>query len=279
MDLSVITVTWNSAKYIEKQIQSTRQACIGLEYEQIIVDNNSSDETVEITNDQSVKIMENKENKGFGFANNQGVKETRGKYILFLNPDMRFVESTKMKDMVEYMEQNTDVGIMGCKLLNEDGIAIVEQRPRRFPKAWQMLALILKIPHVFPKILNKYYYQDINLNDIQSVDSVRGAFMLVRRSVIEKIGTAFDQRYFLWWEEVDFCREVKKIGFKVIYNPEFSCIDLAGKSFSQVNNVKKQKQFTKSLLIYFKKWEPLYKWIWIQIFRPVGVLLVWIFKK
>ncbi len=279
MDLSVITVTWNSSEYIQKQIQSTKKACVGLEYEQIIIDNNSSDNTVLKIKSEGVEVIVNKENKGFGYANNQGVKKVSGRYILFLNPDMEFDDNIEMGKMIKYMEENIDVGVLGCKLINRKGDITLEQGPRRFPKVWQMLALILKVPHVFPRILDSYYYHDIDLNKIQDVDSVRGAFMLVRREVIEKMEAVFDERYFLWWEEVDFCREVKQLGYRVVYNPFFSCIDLVGKSFSKVDNIKKQKQFTKSLLIYFQKWEPFYKWIWIKIFRHLGIFLVWLFKS
>ena len=121
MDLSIITVTWNSSQYIQKQIHSTKKACSNLDYEQIIVDNSSDDDTVVKVQNEAARLIKNTENKGFGYANNQGVKIATGKYILFLNPDMEFTQETEMKEMIKYMESNPDVGIMSCKLVDRDG--------------------------------------------------------------------------------------------------------------------------------------------------------------
>ena len=278
MDLSIISVTWNSEKFIKKQIESVKLFCDSIEYEQIVIDNNSTDNTVELLKQSSVQLVVNATNRGFAAANNQGAKTAKGDYLLFLNPDMELTADTKMKEMIDFMKANTNCGIMSCKLVDGTGKTNRYEGVRRFPKIWQMLALILKIPHVFPFILNSYHYRDVDLSTIQEVDSVRGSFMLVKKEIIVKLGRAFDERYFIWLEDVDLCREVVKMGYKIVYNPVFTCIDLVGRSFSKVNNLKKQIYFMNSLLIYFQKWEPRYKWIWIKIFKPVGIFLVWLFK-
>ena len=117
--------------------------------------------------------------------------------------------------------------------------------------------------------------KDFNPNLEQEVDSVRGSFMLVRRELIEKLGWGFDPRYFFWFEDVDLCREAKRLGFKVVYTPIISCVDYFGQSFKQRTSIWKQKVFSRSMLTYFQKWEPWYKWIWIAVFRPVGIFLTW----
>ena len=139
--------------------------------------------------------------------------------------------------------------------------------------------MVLKIHHVLPGVLKKYLYVGFNPEIEQEVDSVRGAFMLMRRSVYEQLGFAFDPRYFIWFEDVDLCREVKRLGKKVVYTPVVSCIDFVGQSFKKRTTLWKQIQFTKSMVTYFKKWEPWYIWIWIAIARPVGIMLAWVHDR
>lgn len=277
MDLSIITVTWNSEKQIAEQIASVISASEGLEYEQIIIDNGSGDKTVEIIEKDfpQIKLIKNKDNKGFAGANNQGVKNATGKYILFLNPDMR-VEEGSLDKIVKWMDNNPDVGIASPKLVDKNGKFNTEAGPRRFPKVWEQVLVLLKLPHFIPMILDQYLMKDFNPEVEQEVDSVRGSFMLVRRELIDKLGWGFDPRYFIWWEDVDLCREAKKLGFKVVYTPIISCVDYVGQSFKKQKKYWKQKNFTKSMLIYFKKWDPWYKWIWIAIFRPIGVALAFL---
>ncbi|MFH1292462.1 MAG: glycosyltransferase family 2 protein [bacterium] len=280
MDLSIITVTWNSAKYIKNQIKSTREACGHIQYQQIVVDNNSSDETVSIIRSlEGVELAVNRKNQGFAKANNQGFTKAKGEFILFLNPDMRMKRSGMLEKMLNYMHDDPQIGVMSCKLVDQAGIANANEGPRRFPKIWEQLLLILKIPHIFPWILDRYHYKDFDFNKVQFVDSVRGAFMLVRRSVIEKLGKPFDERFFIWFEEVDLCRQARRMGYKIIYHPSFNCVDLVGRSFKQTSAVANQKKFTKSMLMYFQKWEPWWKWGIIFLFRPVGIGLTWLAIK
>ncbi|OGH71630.1 MAG: hypothetical protein A3G00_01245 [Candidatus Magasanikbacteria bacterium RIFCSPLOWO2_12_FULL_43_12] len=289
MELSIITVTWNSEKRIAEQIKSATEACQGVEYEQIIIDNNSSDQTVmvvETRNIASLRLIVNTENAGFGAANNQAVKISHGEFIqhlpeesagfiLFLNPDMR-LEPGSMLKILRWMREKKDVGIASCKLVDADGKFNCEAGPRRFPKVWEQVCLLLKLPHIFPSLLNNYLMKDFNSDSEQEVDSVRGSFMLVRRELIDKLGWGFDPRYFFWFEDVDLCREAKRLGFKVVYTPIVSCVDYFGQSFKQRTSIWKQKIFSRSMLTYFQKWEPWWKWIWIAIFRPVGIFFAWL---
>lgn len=277
MDVSIITVTWNSQDLIREQIKSVFLGCKSITGEEIVIDNNSNDETTQIIKKEfsQVKLIENKVNKGFGAANNQGVEIARGDFLLFLNPDMR-VEPSSLDIIVDWMKKHPEVGIVSPKLVDEHGQLNLDAKPRRFPRVWEQVALILKIPHLFPSILDHYHLSDFDENKEQKVDSVRGSFMLVRRSLVDKLGHAFDPRYFIWYEEVDLCREAKRLGFEVVYTPVISCVDYVGQSFKKRTTIWKQKQFTKSMLQYFQKWEPWYKWIWIWLFRPVGIGLVWV---
>ncbi len=276
MKLSVITVTTlNVASIIGAQIESVRKHLGSMELEQIIVDNGSADNIKKVVAGYpEIKFIENGKNLGFGAANNIGYKIATGDYILFLNPDNQIVAGT-LEQLCQKMEQNKEVGLLSVKLIHLDGSFNDGAKPRRYPKLFDQLLLLLKLPHLFPKILDHYLMKDFNPEIEQEVDTVRGAFMLVRKQTLDKLGFAFDPRYFIWFEDVDLCREVKKMGLKVVYTPAVSCVDLVGQSFKQQNNLWKQKIFTASMVQYFQKWEPWYKWIWIVIFRPVAIFLVW----
>ncbi len=276
MNLSVITVTWNSAKLIGEQIESVKNGCRNILFEEIVVDNGSIDETVKIIKEKYpwVKLIENKTNLGFGVPNNMAVKISTGEFLLFLNPDMR-VDVGSLDKMVEWMSSHTDVGLASCRLIDENGILNADAQPRRFPGVLDQLAIILKLPHLFPSILNHYMFKGFDADKEQEVDSVRGSFVIMRREVLEKLGWAFDPRYFIWFEDVDICREVKRLGYKVVHTPIISCVDYIGQSFKQRTTLWKQVNFTKSMLQYFQKWTPTYTWIWIAIFRPVGIVMAW----
>lgn len=254
MDLSIITVTWNSEDKIAEQIRSVISACQDISFEQIIVNNNSSDNTVGLIKKDfpDVKLIENKENAGFGVANNQGVEISNGDFILFLNPDMRV--NGDLNKILGWMKEKEDIGIASCKLVQNNGKFCIDAKPRRFPKTWEMVVMILKLHHLFPNLLNNYLMKDFDENVEQEVDSVRGSFMLVRRELIQKLGHAFDPRYFIWWEDVDFCHKAKRLGYKVVYTPIITCIDYVGDSFKKRKSWWKQKQFYKSMGKYFLKW-------------------------
>ncbi|PIR03419.1 MAG: hypothetical protein COV60_00385 [Candidatus Magasanikbacteria bacterium CG11_big_fil_rev_8_21_14_0_20_43_7] len=282
MNLSVITVTWNSKEQIDEQIRSVFAGCRDITCEEIVVDNGSTDGTVEYVqvlgetdSNLSVQIIANDENKGFGAANNQGLEISKGEYVLFLNPDMR-VEPGSLDRILDWMKQHEDVGIVSVKLVDREGNFVWDASPRRLPKLWEQLALILKIPHVFPSLLNHYHMRDMDPDAEQDVDSIRGSFMLMRREFLDKTGWAFDPRFFIWYEDVDICREAERHGYRVVYTPVIQCVDYVGQSFKKRTTLWKQKQFTKSMLVYFKKWHPWYVWMWIGLLRPVGVGLAWV---
>jgi len=303
MDISIITVTWNSKDLIGRQIKSARAGCKSITYEQIIADNASTDGTTDLMekefdatvipaqagihnikdsrfhgNDSPIKVIKYEKNKGFGFANNAAAKISSGAFLLFLNPDMQ-VEEGSLDKMVAWMRVHPDVGLASCKLVDENGKLNKDAQPRRWPGIWDQAVILLKIHHFFPGILGRYMYKDFDADKEQEVESVRGSFFMIRREVYEKLGWAFDPRYFIWFEDVDTCREVKRLGYKVMHTPVISCVDYVGQSFKKRTTLWKQKQFTKSMLQYFQKWEPWYKWMVIAILRPIGIAMAWINDK
>lgn len=274
MDLSIITVIHNDRENILRQLRSVNNGFNNLQIEQWVVDNGSEDGSAdEIAKEfPSVHIIKNTDNKGFAVANNQAVKKSSGDFFLFLNPDMA-VSPGSLDMITDWMRKRVDVGIASCKLIDENGVFNEEAKPRRFPKVTDQLAIILKLPHLFPSILKKYLYFDFNPDEEREVDTVRGSFMIMRKSFVDAVGYAFDPRFFIWFEDVDICKECWNRGLKVFYTPIISCVDFVGQSFKKKPTVWKQVNFSKSMLQYFKKWEPWYNWIWIAVFRPVGITL------
>lgn len=280
MDLSIITVTWNSKHHIDTLIESIHAASQEHGIEHIIVDNASPDNTAAYIQSKhpDIKLIANDTNKGFAAANNQGYEQSSGKYVLFLNPDM-VLQPQSLDILLNWFEDKNDIGIASCKLIDEHGNINNDAKPRRFPTIIDQLAILLKLPHIFPGILKKYRYENIDMQKEQIVDSVRGAFFLVRRELIEQVGFAFDPRYFIWFEEVDMCKEAYKHGYKVVYTPIISATDFIGQSFRQRESMWKQKHFTRSMLTYFQKWNPWYQWIWIWLARPIALAMTWLLTR
>jgi hypothetical protein len=219
-----------------------------------------------------VNLIANSYNAGFARANNQGIKRAKGRYVLLLNPDMQVLPGT-LEKMVKWMDEHKEAGVAGCHLIKENGETV--PHIRRYPTIWNQLAIVLKLPHLFPWILNNYLIRDFDYSKEQEVDSIRGSFFMIRREMIEKIG-GLDEQYFLWFEEVDFCRRVRNAGRKVVYTPVTKCIDYVGKSFIQVKRGVTQKYFRDSMLKYFKKWHPTWQYWVLKIVWPLGIFMAWI---
>lgn len=255
MDVSVLTVTWNSAEHIANQIASVKEAAAGAEFEQLLFDNASDDGTITIIRQKfpNLYFLSYNKNKGFGFANNQLAKQAKGRYFLLLNPDMKMPPDS-LRKLITWADQHPRAGIVGCKLVTPDGDFNKKTAPRRFPTLLDQLIILMKLPHFFPNSVARYLMKDFDDNAEQRVDAVQGSLMLIRRELYEKLGRLFDPRYFIWFEDVDLCREAAARGFEVWYTPVVSVVDYSGQSFQKRSFFWKQKHFITSLFRYFQKW-------------------------
>ena len=251
MHVSIIIVSWNVKDLLLKCIESVLFFSKNINFEIIVVDNGSKDGTLEAIkhNFPNVKLISNKKNLGFAKANNQGIKESAGEYVLLLNPDTEFIEDT-LYPVLKKMESDKKIGVLGCKLLNTD--KTIQSSVRNFPSIQDILVIFFKINKIFPKLLNKYLAHDFDYSKEQEVNQVMGAFFLVRKKVFEEIGL-LGEKYFIWFEEVDFCRRVMQNGWKVLYHPNVKIIHHKAKSFLQANTFKKQFWFFRSALRYLLK--------------------------
>ncbi|MEK7211493.1 MAG: glycosyltransferase family 2 protein [Patescibacteria group bacterium] len=279
MDLSIIIVSHNGNELARDCLKSIFGNTHKISFEVFVVDNASVDGTPEMVRAEfpQVKLIQNKENSGFAKANNQAIKLAQGEFILLLNQDTRVLPEA-LSNMVGFMRAHPEAGGAGCRLINEKGETV--QHVRRFPGIWEQAAIILKLPHFFSRLLDKYLMADFDYSksEPQEVDSVRGSFFMIRREVLEKLG-GLDERYFFWFEEVDYCRSAKAAGYKVMYNGAAECIDLVGQSVKKLGQYKKQRMFLESMVKYFRKWHPGWRAWLIEILRPIGLGLSWLADK
>lgn len=266
-------------KHIGEQISSVQAGCKNISYEQFIIDNASSDGTGEYVQKEfpEVRFVQNRKNNGFGAANNQAAKEARGEFLLFLNPDMRVLPGS-LDVIIKWMRDNQKVGLASCLLVTNEGKPHPDAQPRRFPTFKDQLAAIFHLQKISPHVFDEYMFKDFDCQKEQMVDSVRGSFMLMRREVYEKLGWAFDPRYYIWFEDVDTCREVWRLGYTVMHTPVISCVDMIAQSFKQRASFWKHQQFTSSMVAYFKKWEPWYISVPLTLARYVSLPGAWFFS-
>ncbi|PKL72208.1 hypothetical protein CVV26_02575 [Candidatus Kuenenbacteria bacterium HGW-Kuenenbacteria-1] len=277
MDLTIITVSWNVKDFVRDNFNNIYQNTKNIEFEIFAVDNDSKDGTVDMIKNEfpEVHLIANDYNAGFAKANNQAIKLAKGRYILLLNPDMRVLPGT-LEKMVKWMDEHKQAGVAGCHLIKENNETVLHVR--RYPKFFDQLAITLKLPHIFPSILNNYLYKDFDYKNEAVVDSIRGSFFMIRKEVIEKIG-GLDERYFIWFEEVDYCKQVKNAGWDIMYTPKTECIDFVGKSFALVKRGKTQEYFCDSMLKYFKKWHPVWQYFILKLAWFIGKKITFIGEK
>ncbi len=238
--ISVVIVNYNVRDFLHNCLQSLRRSLHGMASEIIVVDNHSTDSSVEFLTPlfPEVQFLALKENIGFGKANNVGFAMAKGRYVLCLNPDTLLSEDT-MQVMVEYMEQHPDVGLSGCKLLNGDGTFQLACR-RGFPTPWVAFTRSFGLQSLFPKsqLFGRYNQTFRDVNATYEVDAVSGAFMFIRREALEQV-RGFDPDFFMYGEDLDICYRVTLHGWKVAYVHTTSVIHFKGESTkrSSINEV------------------------------------------
>lgn len=247
MDLSIIIVSYKSKEHLKVLLPSIFSSTKKYSYEVIIVDNDSKDGTAEaveglLSSVPNLKLIRNI-NNGFAAGNNIGIRKSLGKYVLLLNPDTK-VRPDTFEVMLDMMENRPDVGVSGCKLIKGDGKLDLACR-RRFPNP------VNSFKRLFLLNRKDYNYSDIDENREMEVDSVVGAFLLIRKFVIDRIGL-LDERFFMYGEDLDWCWRCKQAGFKVLYYPRTLIYHYKGQSSKKAPFVM-LKAFHNAMWIFYKK--------------------------
>ncbi len=231
MDLSVIIVNFNVRQFLENSLTSIQRAMEGIDGEIFVVDNASDDGSVEMIrkNFPGVRLIENYENVGFARANNAALKCVTGKFFLLINPDTIVQEDT-LRVMVKFFDENVDVGLAGCKILNPDGSFQLPCR-RSFPTPWVAFTKIIGLSTLFPKskLFGRYNLTYLSPDETYEVEALSGSFMMGRREAYEKVG-GLDETFFMYGEDLDWCYRFSTAGYKVCYVHSTKIVHFKGES-------------------------------------------------
>lgn len=226
-DLSIVVVNYNTGHLLDRLFSSVAAAQGILKLQTILIDNASRDDSTNIIANRypSVELIKNAVNVGFGRANNQAIARIRGRYILLLNTDA-FVSPDTLTKTLSFMEQNSRCGILGVKLVGEDGS--LQPSCRFFPTPWNVFLAANGLARYFPKTR---MVDDVTWDHrtTRQCDWVPGCFYLVRKEVVDQIGL-FDPRFFLYYEEVDHCRRVRNAGWIVTFYANTQVVHIGGES-------------------------------------------------
>jgi GT2 family glycosyltransferase len=259
-DLSVVIVSFNTVSILRDCLVALRKASDGLFVETIVVDNNSSDGSPEMVASEfpEVCLIENKENRGFAAANNQAISRAEGRYIVLLNSDA-MLHPNALRIALWKMESNPEVGIAGAQLVGQDGSW--QPSARSFPSPLNDFLTLTGLSARFPKsrFFGRVDRTYADPREESQVDWVPGAFSIVRYEALEQVG-AFDEDFFLYYEEVDLCRRFKAAGYKVYYWPEIVVVHLGGESSRTVKHLTLSSAGSqlmlwrmRSALLYYRK--------------------------
>ncbi len=253
MKLSIIIVNYNVKYFLEQALLSVRKAIVGIETELFVVDNNSTDDSVKMVREKfpEVHIVDNKNNVGFSKANNQAIRLSKGEYVLLLNPDTVVREDTFEKT-VAFMDAHPDAGGLGVKMIDGKGNFLPESK-RGFPSPEVAFYKTFGLSKLFPKSkrFNKYHLGYLSENETHEVDVLSGAFMMLRKSVLDQIGL-LDEDFFMYGEDIDLSYRVVKAGFKNYYFADTTIIHYKGES-TKKGSLNYVKTFYQAMIIFARK--------------------------
>ena len=252
--LSIIVVNYNTYSLTKQTIDSVISRSYQFEYEIILVDNASSDGSIELLKNEykslsNINIIVNNYNLGFGKANNIGYDKSIGEYILLLNSDTIVSEGCLTK-CIEHIEQGQNIGALGCKVMLEDG-TLDHACKRGFPTPKASLYYFLGLGKKDPIKYGLYDAMHIEEDEIGEVDVLTGAFMLMPRNVIDQVGL-FEEEYFMYGEDIDLCYKIKEAGYRILYYPEVYIYHLKGGSSRKKRN-KVIYNFHHAMWIFYRK--------------------------
>ena len=248
---SVVVVSWQVRAYLRRCLVSLAGELDKAAFEVIVVDNASTDGSADLVRREFpwVKLKALLQNQGFAQACNLGVQDSTGRYLLFLNPDTE-VAAGFFSDLERTFIQHPEVAVVGGHLVNENGST--QASVRAFPSLWPLALDTLKFLNRYPKLAPHYLQAGFDYTVSQVVAQVMGACLAVRRELWEKLA-GFDASFFIWFEEVDFCKRASEAGYKVWYESNLTLTHSRARSFSQLTYLERHSLYTQSLLHYVSK--------------------------
>ena len=232
---------------------SVQKACTGLNAELIVVDNNSADNSIEFISSRfpSVQFIANSENLGFAKACNQGLQKAKGEYVLFLNPDT-IVPEDCFSLCISFFQSHPEAGALGVKMLDGSGKFLKESK-RAFPSPLTSLYKLFGLAKLFPRsrTFARYHLGHLDENKSNEVDVLAGAFMMIRKEVLDKVGS-FDETFFMYGEDIDLSYRIQQAGYKNFYFSGTSIIHFKGES-TRKGSMNYVRMFYKAMSVFVKK--------------------------
>lgn len=253
MKLSVIIINYNVQYFLEQALLSVRRAARYLDVEVLVVDNNSVDESVKMVREKfpEVQLIANPHNPGFAVANNQAILRSTGEYVLLLNPDT-VVEEDTFDKCVAFMDANPEAGGLGVKMIDGSGKFLPESK-RGFPSPWVAFCKTFGLSRLFPRsrVFNHYHLGYLDKDAIHEIEVLAGAFMLLRRSVLDNVGL-LDEAFFMYGEDIDLSYRIIQAGYKNYYFPETTIIHYKGES-TKKGSLNYVRTFYQAMIIFARK--------------------------
>lgn len=253
MKLSIVIVNYNVKHFLEQCLHAVDKAVKNISAEVFVVDNNSVDGSTGmlIHKFPHVKLIANTKNVGFSKANNQAIRKSQGEYVLLLNPDT-VVEEDTFEKIIKFMDTRPDVGGLGVKMIDGRGRFLPESK-RGLPTPWVAFYKMFGISSLFKKSkkFGKYHLSYLDENQIHEVEVLAGAFMLMRKETLDKVGL-LDEDYFMYGEDIDLSYRITKGGYKNIYFPETTIIHYKGES-TKKGSLNYVRMFYNAMIIFARK--------------------------
>lgn len=274
MDLSIITVSYFDKEVLEVTLDAVFNSQTKYSYEMILVNNASPDGSIDMVRERfmsnpeiasKTQIIENKTNLMFGKGNNIGMRAAKGDYILLLNSDTK-LDPDNIEIMLNFLKSRPDIGIATCKLIKGDG-EIDKASRRSEPNLTRSFFRLFGFQSLFPKMFGAYNMLNSDPNVETELEACSGAYMMMSRKVYELTG-GFDERYPMYAEDLDLCRQVREAGLKIWWYPKTTCLHFRGQA-SKKTPQKMLYAFYESNWIYYKKWYSAKYWHLMDI--PVYV--------
>ena len=253
MTLSIIIVNYNVRYFLEQCLHSVLKALQNIEAEIFVVDNNSTDDSLSYLKPKfpDVRFIENSVNGGFGKACNLGLRESKGEYVLFLNPDTIVAEDSFIK-CIRFFESHPHCGALGVKMIDGSGSFLKESK-RAFPSPLTSLFKLAGLSFLFPKskFFSRYHLGHLDKDQNHEADVLAGAFLMTKRGLLEQIGS-FDEAFFMYGEDVDLSYRIQKAGYKNYYFAETTIIHFKGESTKR-GSFNYVRMFYQAMMIFVKK--------------------------
>lgn len=253
VDLSIVIVNYNSEEFLSQLLQSLYETPCEVTFEVWVVDNNSTDGSLEMVARRfpQVQLIANQVNRGFAAANNQALQESRGRYVLLLNPDA-VLKPRALDIMVYFLDNHPEVGAVGPKLLKQDGT--VQLSSKFFPTPKVAILKTLGIDRVFPEqpTLKKHFLSPEAHEEVQEVESLQASCLMVRREMVDEVGP-LDERFYMYCEDIDWCRRMREKGWKLYFLPEAQALHYRGGSTNK-DSYRMIIVYHQSLCRFYKKY-------------------------